>query len=750
MFYTSKKKTAVICIAVFMFIFILCTRSYAFLKPQHIDFKSENTEYKIFSEIVKMNNVNKLFTVDMFLTEDLDSVISMGNLYVDGSKNLKGLCFKYTGNDSIYGINLNINGNEFEMENCDSDNNYIYRYFNTNDVVLSSQSVEIYFSRGNEKTEVYNAVPIEAVEGKAGDWEASSDGHTLYFYKGNDENIVVPNFYENKIISCIGGYNITDGEDNIEYCNILYKNNNVSVLRSVSISKGIRVVGDYAFNEIEGLESISIPDGVEIIGGCAFSSPSLTGNIVIPESVREIYAGAFYDTDITGVTFKKGIERICSFSFSKCDNMKCEINLPEGLNYLGECAFSECSKIYGGITIPSTLKEVGYGAFYGCTDLDGSLVLSEGVEKIGALSFAAGSAKMKLTEIQIPKSLREIGAYAFQYCSDVKSIELNEGLRVISDGAFNHMSGLETEVFVIPSTVEIIGGNYDPIEGTEIEENTGYGCHVFYDMGKNETFKRFEVEKGNEYFTASDGVLYNKEKTRLIAYPRGKGDTVFEVPEGIVQMDELCFSRAAYLKKLILPDSYIVGDELPKNVLNSDANTLSAAVYTNTSINEIGVKDTNKNYAVKDGILYSKELTVLYYIPNQYEGEVNIPDSVVKIGKACMFAYNKGNTKWTKINIPESVIYIDDDIVDFINAYFKDCYSFSENIYYGINDGGEIFEKPYTKGDVNMDGNVNNEDSALILKYIMGTIRDTLFNVKAADVNEDIYIDLTDAVLNLK
>lgn len=43
------------------------------------------------------------------------------------------------------------------------------------------------------------------------------------------------------------------------------------------------------------------------------------------------------------------------------------------------------------------------------------------------------------------------------------------------------------------------------------------------------SLQEISVPEGNPHFTAVDGVLYNKDKTRLIAYPAGKNETSYEI-----------------------------------------------------------------------------------------------------------------------------------------------------------------------------------------------------------------------------
>ena len=732
-----KKLTAVIITLLAIVAVSTCVHGNEMFAPV-VSVEENTVGGHIFSRIIEAEK-KKAAGISLFSFESLDDVIDMKSVYVDDSNNVRALFFEYSGKEYTGNIEVGIDGNIFEVGGEPDSKGYVYRYFDAGEAVVSPQAVEIQFFRGSESSRKITEKPVKIVEGEADEWDVSDDGHTILAYFGKDNDVTVPNFYNNKIITSVEGY-----ADDENWYNILEANENIESFERVTISDGIITVGNFAFYGMAELTDAVLPETAELIGGAVFADSGLTGDVVIPENIKEIYAYAFMNTDITGLTLNDNIERLCSYAFSDCTSLRGEIKLPDTLYYMGTGVFYECSGITGGITIPGSIEVIGDGAFFNCSGLDGELILEEGVKEIGTLAFGAdGAKKINFTSVELPSTLKKIGPYAFQYCTGIKTISLPEGLEIISDGAFDHMSGLEDEKMIIPSTVHTIGGDYN------VDENTGYGGHVFYDMGKNETFTEFEVAKDNKYFKAVDGVLYSKDMTRMLAYPRGKRDTVFEIPEGITQIDEMAFSRAYYLKKVILPDSYVITDDLPENILNQDANSLSGALYVYTSVNEIGVKDTNVNYTTVDGILYSKNMTCIYYIPNKYTGNVNIPEGVREIEKGCMFAPNKGNTNWNNIYIPSTMVYMDKNTVEFLNEYFKDYVIMENSIYYETDCDNTIQEVPYTYGDVNMDGNIDDKDNALTLKYISGILENgVLFNEKAANINMDSYVDLIDIILN--
>lgn len=678
--------------------------------------------------------------INLFPSKSIEDAIDLKSLYVDDNMSVKALLFSYDDEKYPKDLSVKINEKVFEVKDKPDSKGYVYCYFKNDDIIISDEKVKVQFFVGSEKSDVIEVKTTDIVEGKIGDWVTSRDGHTLYFYNGDSNNVTVPNFYNNCIVTDAGGY-----MKNGRYMSILEKNSNKENRSRVEISDGIITVGNYFMYNIPGIKEAVLPDSIELIGGAAFAKTSITGNIVIPDKVKEIYAYAFMETDITGISLNKGLERICSYAFYGCSNLKGSIVFPESLYYLGNCAFYECRGLTGNIVIPGGVKYIGDGAFYNCIGLDGHLILEEGVREIGELSFGGeGKTEMNFKDVKLPLSLKKIGPFAFQYCTKITSISLPEGLETICDGAFDHMSGLEDEKMLIPSTVTTIGGDY------RIDKNSGYGGHVFYDMGKDESFIAFEVAEGNKYFKAENGVLYSKDGTRMLAYPRGKKDSVFEIPEGIIQIDEMAFSRAAFLRKIVLPDSYEITNTLPENILNKDCNSLSGAIYVYTAISEVNVNDTNEKYVSVNGIVYSKDMKSVWYIPNKYNGDINLEYGVCKLEKGSVFAVSKENTCWNNIYIPQSLYYMDSVIMKFVNENFSGYIFADDSIYYNINDvTGKIEQTPLIAGDVNMDGHADLNDTLLLFRCLAGVI-DRGINMRAADINSDGKIDIIDGINYIK
>ena len=646
-------------------------------------------------------------------------------VYVDGSGAIKLIAYKLS--EVPEGMTLTVDGVDF-TDNVQSEGSMVYQYTDTD--LTAAGSVDITFSAGGESV-VLTAPVIEIVEGASGEWTASDDGHSLLTYNGSDAEVTVPNFYNNKPIMIIGGKNV-DGS----YINIL--DGKKTGITKITLSNGITAIYHYAFRDISSLKTVVFPDTLRSIGGVSFYGTGIAQDLVLPASTKNIYANAFRGTKITSLTLNEGLEKIGAQAFINCTKLSGSLVLPSTLTEIGKSAFYGCSSLTGDLVIPPGVKSIDEGTFFKCGGFNGKLVISEGVEELGFLSFGNSGAYNHFTSLELPSTLKKIGPYCFQNCSSIKYLTLNEGLETISDGAFDHCSGLENEKIIIPASVKIIGGDYD------VEENTNYGDHVFYDAGKDSTFKAFEVADGNEFFTAVDGVLYDKNVTRMIAYPRGKTDETFVLPDTVTQLDGLSFSRPTYLKKLVLPDNFVLSDSVPENSLNQDGNNLSIALYVFNNLQEIAVNDTNENYTVKNGVLYSKDGLSVWYIPQGAQGDVVIEPPCERLEKGCVYISDVGRVKWQTLCLPDTVNYVDPDVLKMLNETANSART--DKIHDRLVYTGDMYII-YIQGDADLNGTVNENDARTVL--YANARGESVFSTVAADMNNDGKVDIRDAVLIL-
>ena len=160
-----------------------------------------------------------------------------------------------------------------------------------------------------------------------------------------------------------------------------------------------------------------------------------------------------------------------------------------------------------------------------------SIVLNEGVTYIGSNAFY----NCRLTSVTLPGSLKEIGEGAFDNAfsgigvgSGFYTIDFPEGLEKIGDNAFNDCNSLPSVSF--PASLTYIG------------KGAFAGCTGM---------KEYKVADGNSCYSSEDGVLFNKEKTNLIAYPTLKTETAYTVPGTVTTITS--FGENKYLTEITLP-----------------------------------------------------------------------------------------------------------------------------------------------------------------------------------------------------
>lgn len=108
---------------------------------------------------------------------------------------------------------------------------------------------------------------------------------------------------------------------------------------------------------------------------------------------------------------------------------------------------------------------------------------------------------------------------------------LPEGLTTIGYCAFTACSGL-TSVTIPASVTRIIGMTF-------------YSCSSLTNIA---------VDEGSANFASVDGVMFSKNHTALIAYPAGRKDTAYQIPDGVTSMGIGAFSGCKNLTSAVIPE----------------------------------------------------------------------------------------------------------------------------------------------------------------------------------------------------
>lgn len=346
-------------------------------------------------------------------------------------------------------------------------------------------------------------------------------------------------------------------------------------------------------------------------------------------------------------------------------------------------------------------KIEGHDAWQAIANFNGNVIISKGITEIGKASFNGAN---KITGVEIPDSVTLISDYAFQYCksltkieipgtvkkignwwgnvngqifngcSNLKEVILEEGIEEISGRAFDSCS--KVKEWKLPKSLKRIGPcafSNISVEEFNIPENVEGIAATFI---SSSNLSRINVDSNNKYFTSVDGILFDKDSTRLIKYPENRDGNSYEVPNTVKTIDANAFISCKNLQTIVIADSVEkIGDSAfdgsklkTINLGGGITNISNKPFYGAWNLTNINVITENDKYESENGILFNKGKTILIkYPPAIINGEVyEIPNTVVEIGPQSFYRSQIKN-----VIIPSSVKKIGSE------SFFQ-CYNLEE------------------------------------------------------------------------
>ncbi len=326
----------------------------------------------------------------------------------------------------------------------------------------------------------------------------------------------------------------------------------------IEVGEGVRIICAGAFKDRKQLHTILLPTTLEEIESEAFRGCNNLESMHIPQKTVRVGESAFRDcVNMKTLVVDNDCIKIGERAFENCASLE-SVKLPDGLTELYGGVFNSCKSLKA-IELPSSLTVIGENAFSDCVGLE---------------------------KIVIPSSVTKIDDLVFNGCTTLSSVDLPVGLRKIGKSTFKNCKAL-TKIY-IPSTV------------VSISDAPFRGC---------ENLKSIRVDPKNMCFKSepnkrdgNDFVLFNKNKSILIAYPANSREVQYDIPDSVTVISDWAFCDSKKLNRITMPDS----------------------------VNEIG-EGAFCNCALLD--------------------EIEIPNSVVKIDD-CAF---RGCTSLDTVIIPDSV-----------------------------------------------------------------------------------------------
>ena len=429
------------------------------------------------------------------------------------------------------------------------------------------------------------------------------------------------------------------------------------------------------FDYREQILKIVVEEGITTIGACNFYSCTFLKEVSLPTTLLEIRRCAF---------------RTCTQLSS--------ILLPENLSIL-DAGFWECSSLQT-IEIPASVTSLSSDSFVNCTNLteihvaednpnycsvDG-VVFSKDMTKL--LTLPANAPFITYT---VPDTVTTLCISSIRNCKNLTEIILPDSLTTISECTFMSCTSLSS--ITIPKNVQYI-----------------------YGVLSNDCYSMTEilVDPDNPYLSSVDGVLFNKDKTFLYAYPPAKADTAYAVPDTVTEIRFNAFSDVRALVSVTLPDSIT---------------TLNRPFAYCRKLAEIKLP---QNLQVLNGLAFGcTSLT-----------RVDIPASVASLGDSVFYLCDKLTSIYFYGDAPSTLdTTFSQTSPDLTLYYISGKSGWTSPTWNGYNTATFVPEsKPTVPGDIDGNGTVDYFDvSALYAAYLSEEV-----DAEIMDINGDGVVDYFD------
>ncbi len=477
-----------------------------------------------------------------------------------------------------------------------------------------------------------------------------------------------------------------------------------TALKSVVMAEGLTTIGEEAFYG-SGVEELTIPSTVSSIGEYAFSMmPALTKAVFLdkadgtPGALEVLTGRAFQAYDMDMPTFESRLK---------------EIVFPSGLKEIGQSALQ--STALEKVVFPSTLTKVGNNAFQYCESL--TLVdfgENKVLESIGQRAFnQSGSATADEAIVKLPVGSPDgwtMGMFIFQgsnfteitfaeettietfpkaafgYSLRLSSFTIPESVTSIADGnavstsfpmgqaAFNNTN---LSSITIPSTLTSLGNytftdcvNLKTVIFEESDEELDLGTGVFRNcVALNNVKLPSRIKTLSQYTfdgcTIMDKITFAENGLESIANT-AFGRTAFTsmvLPEGLKSLGTKNTSGTGSVFYFC---SRLESVTLPSTLESISHSALYTGSYATTSgtvrpaLKNIYVKEGNKNFSSKDGVLFNGDGTELLKYPvGRSSVNYEVPSGTKLIGQYAFGMASGYYAPIQSVKLPATVTKID-------------------------------------------------------------------------------------------
>lgn len=367
---------------------------------------------------------------------------------------------------------------------------------------------------------------------------------------------------------------------------------------NLEINNQTTKIDDYAFYKHTNIKSVTLNAKVSTIGEKAFYQSSIQTLDILQNSVLDIEQYAFSEcSSLENINWGSAIKSIGDFAFSNCKISSLVFSRECVLSHIGKYAFSRCEQL-ATIELSSKQMEIDEGAFSN----NQNLVTVSNLNSIN-LSNKLFENCINLSSIQNFSGIKTVGNYTFSNCQSLLSInEINQiesagiasfsNCKKLTQARFVNLSELTKNLFFNCVALEEFA-SAKPIN--KFESSAFDGCNSLTDISLlgnfsvengvvyssdrtqivyylptkvqstfiiEETVQNLDVKSITQnpyieqfssqspYFSVVDGVLFDNNQTRLIAYPNASSSTNYVVPSQTKEISTYAFSNTQNLASL--------------------------------------------------------------------------------------------------------------------------------------------------------------------------------------------------------
>ena len=449
-----------------------------------------------------------------------------------------------------------------------------------------------------------------------------------------------------------------------KFLSVIYESRTYSGLierrYSVSDGKFIYHQGLFENKEIDLKNEYDIPTdnaGMKIQGKKLVSYTGNESKIIIPEGVEEIQSGCFWDNqEIEEIVFPESMKNIGGDTFYNCKNLK-KVTITKNVEMMGNNPFAGCPSLVlvneskhfvfeNGLLMDEQRKKAIY---YQISLPNESVEIPDTIEMIGKHAFYLG---IHLKKVVLPESLKRMENNPFSGCKNL-NLDSKSPKYIIEDNII-YSGDLKTLV----GTVGRINANPLVLKDIEtISRNSFWGHDEIKKIVFPKTLKQIgynpfvgctniEFESNSSLYKVKDGVLYNRDYSKLICCPslRAKGE--YHILDSVLQLERGAFSGCKELKSIHFRNVFSIGKSCFTNCVSLEkvyipdlvgyigewafahcSSLKKVSYYQDTYIDQNAFSNTNADVIIRkertNYLIESENLFSLHSLNQNYKGKID-------------------------------------------------------------------------------------------------------------------------------